>query len=209
MIKIENLETAGWGNAIYGMRLPMLSMDKSDSYEGYPEGGEDCGNCYIGEFFVGANDLDLMRRLYKAGTEHRKFMRQIFVSFRLTAPVFLWAEIDTYKVGVTRDSGSFMHKGTRKPFTVADFSCDVSDELLDIINDLRDEYLDTKDPNKFEELRCNLPSGYMVESVLTMNYEVVASMIRQRRNHRLSGWREFCDYMLYNLPYLRAIMGED
>lgn len=119
MIKVENIDTWGFEHAIRGMRNPMNSWDKSDSYIGW---NDKVGVAQIKEFYIGKNDLDLMKRLYKAGTEHRKYLRQIFVSMDITAPLYWWAEFDTYKIGTTRNSCSKMHKLLSKPFEISDFS---------------------------------------------------------------------------------------
>ena len=124
MIKVENIETWGFEHAIRGMRNPLNSWDRSDSHAGEPDVFENCGNCTLGEFFVGKNDLALMRKLYAAGHPHRKYLRQIFVAMDITAPLYWWSEFDTYKVGTTANSCSKMHKLLHKPFEMSDFSFD-------------------------------------------------------------------------------------
>ena len=199
MIKVENIKVYNIARAIYSARNAMNSWNKSDSD--------------LNKDILGPNDLELAKKLYAAGPEHRKYLRQIFASMDITAPIFLWAEIDTYKIGVTRNSCSFMHKGISRPFTLEDFSfhnqetrlsvlCAVIDEL----NRLRERYLETKDPNIFAEIRELLPSGYNQRSTITMNYENAVNMIRQRKDHRLEEWREFCGILLEELPYLREIV---
>ena len=136
------------------MRNPFNSWDRSDSYAGEPDGFENCGNCTLGEFFVGENDLALMRKLYVAGHPHRKYLRQIFVSMDITAPLYWWSEFDTYKVGTTANSCSKMHKLLHKPFEMSDFSFDkmhgVSHTCInDIIND---KYKYAEKTNIFEEI---------------------------------------------------------
>ena len=226
MIKVENIEVFNFEGAIRGMRNPMNSWDKSDSGNGCCKSTNYqkfvlCDNCpeeCVGNalcdrensyYQIGENDLDLMHRLYVAGVEHRKVLRQIFVSMDVTAPTYVWAEIDTYKVGVTRNSCSFMHKGLSKPFEYNDFSthgyCKEWDYIIDELNDLREKWLETKDAELFERIRCMLPSGYNQKATLTMNYENVVNIINQRSNHRLSEWREFCK-ILRDLPYVREIM---
>ena len=135
MIKVENIEVWGFKHAIRGMRNPMNSCDKSDSF--CCDDRLDCDGCPFGdaydncnspveenEVYVGKNDLDLMRRLYKAGTEHRKYLRQIFVSMDITAPLYWWKEMDQYRIGVTTNSCSTMHRLLSKPFEMEDFSFD-------------------------------------------------------------------------------------
>ena len=239
MIKVENIEVFNFEGAIRGMRNPKLSYDKIDSAYGCVIDENDnvnrervkngditfCDECTWCEplckdkpdkrrYIIGKNDLDLMHRLYVAGQPHRKYLRQIFVSMDVTAPTYVYAEIDTYKVGVTRNSCSFMHKGLSKPFEISDFSrhsdneswedC-VWNETVKNLNILRDRWLETKDAELFEEIRCMLPSGYNQKATLTMNYENVANIIQYRSDHRLSEWREFCR-ILKDLPYVKEIM---
>ena len=212
MIKVENIEVFNFEGAIRGLRNPMNSWDKSDSgyseFIGFYEEHLDCGR----EFMIGKNDLELMRKLYKAGTEHRKYLRQIFVSMDITAPLYWIAEFDTYKVGITRNSCSFMHKGVSKPFELNDFAKH-SDESqpqvwVDVVNELnrlRDVYLETKDPAIFQGIRDLLPSGYYLKYTATMNYENVVNIIQQRTGHRLQEWGDFIK-VLKDLPYIREIM---
>ena len=194
MIKVENIETWGFEHAIRGMRNPLNSWDKSDS---------DLENDIVGKA-----DLDLMHRLYVAGQPHRKFLRQIFVSMDITAPTYWLAELDTYRVGMTRNSCSFMHKGLSKPFELSDFSTHGYDKeydyIIDKLNDLRDRWLETKDNELFQQIRCLLPSGYNQRSTYTMNYENVVNIIEYRTGHKLDEWNEFVD-ILWGLPYLKEI----
>ena len=196
MINVENIKVYNIARAVYSARNALNSWDKSDS---------DLENDVLGEA-----DLDLAHRLFVAGSPHRKFLRQCFVSMDVTAPTYIWAEIDTYKVGVTRNSCSFMHKGLSKPFEIDDFSthgyCKEWDYIIDELNDLREKWLEAKDAELFERIRCMLPSGYNVKSTLTMNYENVVNILEYRSNHRLSEWREFCE-ILKDLPYVREIGG--
>ncbi len=122
MIKVENIDTWGFEHAIRGMRNPLNSWSRSDSYAGEPDCFENCRNCTLGEFFVGENDLKLMRQLYVGGQPHRKYLRQIFAVMDITAPLYWWKEFDTYKVGTTTNSCSTMHRLTYKPFEMSDFS---------------------------------------------------------------------------------------
>ena len=217
MIKVENIDVFNFEGAIRGMRNPLNSWDKSDS--GWINEFTDDGDYSVmaRRFFkVGRADLDLMRRLCKAGTENRKFLRQIFVSMDITAPLYWISECDTYKVGTTRNSCSFMHKGLSKPFELTDFSTQMEcygDEIeeywentISQLNKMRQKWLETKDDVIFETIRCMLPSGYNQRFTLTMTYENVFNIINQRQNHRLSEWRELCE-ILKDLPYVREIGG--
>lgn len=243
MIKIENVNVSGWKVAIRGMRNPLNSWEKSDSGYGCIERniwGEEkeygkllCTNCGVTydshcvchstngrNFVIGDNDLSLMKRLTKAGADHRKFLRMINVTMDISAPTYWWAEFDTYKVGTVRNSCSFMHKGTSNPFCIDDFSCCVSDiddtmqlsatwqNLLNTLNKLREKYLETKDKTIFQEIRNLLPSGYMQRSTVQLNYEVLLNMYKSRKNHRLQEWRDFCDW-IETLPYFKEICLED
>ena len=219
MIKVENVDTWGFKHAIRGMRNPMNSWDKSDS--GYIE-YEDWEKADTGEtwnFVVGEHDLDLMKRLYKAGTEHRKYLRQIFVSMDITAPLYWWKEFDTYKVGTVANSCSTMHKIAAKEFELDDFSCE---HLIDfhgkgefstmgvILNDLnwsREKYLETKNKDYWWQMIQLLPSSYNQRRTITMNYENVISIIKQRSGHKLDEWNNFVD-CLCQLPYIAEIIGE-
>ena len=133
MIKVENIEVWGFEHAIRGMRNPLNSWDRSDSYAGKPDCFENCSNCTLGEFFVGENDIALMRKLYAAGQPHRKYLRQIFVSMDITAPLYWWKEFDTYKVGTVANSCSTMHKIADKEFTLKDFSHEHLDDEFECI----------------------------------------------------------------------------
>ena len=206
MIKVENIDYWGFEHAIRGMRNPMNSWDKSDS--GYGIDGED-----EDVFVIGKNDLDLMRRLFKAGTEHRKYLRQIFVSLDITAPLYWWKEFDTYKVGTVANSCSTMHKIAAKEFEFDDFShehlIDPQGLFTDIVRDLngwREDYLRTKDKDYWWQLIQLLPSSYNQKRTVTMSYENVVTMIRQRVGHKLDEWREFVE-ILSKLPYLDDICG--
>lgn len=226
MIKIENVDVSGWEAAIRGMRNPMNSWDKSDSYENYTvdyKKDKDTGEIIetrVPYYRVGAIDLSLMKRLAKAGTDHRKFLRMINVTMDITAPTYWWAEFDTYKVGTVRNSCSFMHKGTSKPFYISDFSCCAKDIenteqvattwqiVLNTLNKLREKYLETKDKTVFQEIRNLLPSGYMQRSTVQLNYEVLLNMYKSRKNHRLQEWKDFCS-LVETLPYFTEICLED
>lgn len=216
MIKIENVDVSGWEAAIRGMRNPMNSWDKSDSNWVAPRAIDFLPICYV----VGSNDLSLMKRLAKAGTDHRKFLRMINVTMDIIAPTYWWAEFDTYKVGTVRNSCSFMHKGTSRPFYISDFSCCAGDIenpeqvattwqiVINTLNELREKYLETKDKTIFQEIRNLLPSGYMQQSTVQLNYEVLLNMYKSRKNHRLQEWRDFCSW-IETLPYFNEICLED
>ena len=176
--------------AISGMRNPLKSWDKSDST--------------LDE--IGPKDLALACKLIRGGTEHRKFLRQIFVALYIDAPMYWWAEFDTYKVGTTRNSTSFMHTGLKEPFRLDQFEHSKDtlawNLLIDNLNELREKYGKTKDPDTFDELRSMLPSGTIYGSSITLNYENVLNIIHQRKNHKLREWHKLCDRLL-DLPYIR------
>lgn len=224
MIIIEDEEIVGWESAIIGMRNPMNSWDKSDSWYGCGSEfddhlePEDCDmdNCKSCHFCIGKNDLDLMKRLAKAGTDHRKFMRMIVVYVDVTAPLYWWKEFDTYKVGTVRNSCSTMHKITEKEFTLDDFSHEHLLEsgfnncllyVIQCLNAWRERYLETKDKRFWWQIIQLLPSSYNQKATLMLNYEVLANMYHSRKNHKLDEWREFCKW-IETLPYSELITGE-
>lgn len=200
MIKFDNVEVTGFEAAIRGMRNPLNSWDKSDS---------DFKTNTLGE-----NDYKLAMKLAKAGTDHRKFMRMVNVTVDITAPLYWISELDTYKVGTVRNSCSFMHKGISKPFQITDFSTHTKEpelpmvyiygELINTLNELREEYLKTKDEDIFQQIRCLLPCGYNLRFTIQLNYEVLANIYKSRRNHRLDEWRTFCKW-IETLPYSNLI----
>ena len=231
MIKVENVEVFGWEAAIRGMRNPMNSWAKSDSYYGCELG--ECKSCDDGEFgncrdfysdyIIGENDLDLMRRLYKAGTEHRKYLRMIHVQMDITAPLYWWKEFDTYKVGTTANSCSTMHKIHAKEFTLDDFSYEhltlydpdgeihydflaTLEDMVDELNMTRKLFLETNDKKWWWQMIQLLPSSYNQRRTVDFNYETAVNMIMQRCNHKLDEWRAFVDVLL-ELPYIKEIMG--
>ena len=229
MIKVENIETWGFKHAIRGMRNPMNSWDKSDSYMGYDchkcgrvdrEGScepkkHDCSEYYGIE--IGPNDLDLMRRLYKAGTEHRKYLRMIHVTMDVTAPLYWWKEYDTYKVSTVANSCSTMHKIHAKEFTLDDFSTDhmtssnkyVLKTVIDRLNIARDYFINTKDKAAWWQMIQLLPSSYNQKRTLDLNYETIINIIHQRTGHKLDEWNLLVEE-LKKLPYLAEIMnGEE
>lgn len=225
-IKLENVVLASPEQMefiIQGMRNPMNSWEKSDTcfYD------ESCVNCYDNQrdlcdkdsFFrkdeeLGSNDHSLMQRLSNAGTEHRKYMRMMPVYVRITAPLYWWKEFDTYKVGTVANSCSTMHKIAAKEFTFEDFSMehmDIASETclettIGYLNLFREEYLNTKDKNIWWQLIQLLPSSYNQTRNVMLNYEVLANIYRQRKNHKLDEWREVCKWIEI-LPYSELITG--
>jgi hypothetical protein len=189
-------------NAMRGARNPMNSWAKTDS--SYNEDGE---------YVLGENDLDLAKRLCKSGSDHRKFIRQIFVSVDITAPLYWWKEYDTYKVGTVANSTSTMHKIHSKPFEAADFSCDKMDadtlecfqKLLEYLEVLRGKYNETKDKTYWYSLIQLLPSSYNQMRTCTFNYENLINMYHARKNHKLDEWYVFCDW-IERLPYSKELI---
>lgn len=227
MIKVEKIDVWGFEHAIRGMRNPMNSWNKSDSKNCLGKEFTDCTvntdkcprkdeNDFDYDIFcIGKNDLDLMKRLYKAGTEHRKYLRQIFVSMDITAPLYWWKEFDTYKVGTVVNSCSTMHKIAAKEFELNDFSHEhLTSELncLEVVivglNYARKRYLETKSKDEWWQMIQLLPSSYNQKRTITMNYENVVTIIRQRSGHKLDEWRNFVDILL-QLPYIRGIIGDN
>ncbi len=214
MLKIENVETTGWEPAIRGMRNPMNSWDKSDS------------RWHDIRFTVGKNDIDLMQRLAKAGTDHRKFMRMITVYVDILAPLYWWKEFDTYKVGTVANSCSTMHKIAAKEFTFDDFSheklinsaCMKNQEqhirispiqslatTIECLNAYRDLYLQTNDKNYWWQMIQLLPSSYNQRRTVMLNYEVLANIYKSRRNHKLDEWHTLCDW-IESLPLAEPLI---
>ena len=227
MVKIEKTEAYGWEAAIRGMRNPMNSWDKSDSYFMCESGPcEQCehendGRCsYWGkEYTIGKNDLALMKKLVKAGSDHSKFMRMINVTCDITAPLYWWAEYDTYKVGTVRNSCSKMHKIHSKEITLDDFSFEdfevedgeifLSDCFKNVVADcemLRKKFVETGDKKYWRGLIQLLPESYNQLATLMLNYEVLANIYHSRKNHRLDEWVEFCKW-IETLPYSELITG--
>lgn len=228
MIKIENVGLASPEQMefiIEGMRNPMNSWEKSDTCFS----DESCVNCYDNQrnlcdkdsFFrkdekLGSNDHSLMQRLSNAGTEHRKYMRMMPVYVRITAPLYWWKEFDTYKVGTVANSCSTMHKITEKEFTLEDFSCEhlstVSlnylGSIIEHLNFVRDVYNEDKsNKGAWWQMIQLLPSSYNQTRNVMLNYEVLANIYRQRNNHKLDEWREFCKW-IESLPYSELITGK-
>lgn len=228
MIKVDHIENWGWEHAIRGMRNPLNSWDKSDtSFYCYPDEGK--------AHSIGENDLSLMKRLFKSGTEHRKYLRMIIVSMDITAPLYWWKEFDTYKVGTVANSCSTMHKIHAKPFELDDFSwdhllntgCDLFElkwgtdcstmvqpqhflieYIIPVLNVCREKYLETKDKRYWWQMIQLLPSSYNQKRTVTFSYENVFTILRQRKGHKLDEWNEFCS-ILSNLPYVEEIGGAE
>lgn len=215
-IKIENVEVFGWEASIRGLRSPMNSWSKSDSYKTYIE-NEQTGQRTDFEFFVGDEDLKLMQKLVKAGTDHRKFMRMITVYVDVTSHHGWWAEADTYKVGTVRNSCSKMHTIHVKGFCKDDFSHEGIDEVGDIatetfeqtiktLEQLRVTFNETGEKKYWRAIIELLPLGYNIRATLMLNYEVLANMYHARKNHRLDEWVDFCKW-IESLPYSELITG--
>ena len=220
MIKLENVVLASPEQMefiIEGMRNPMNSWDRSDSYIDAPN--KNC-NGQSGDSFhvLGENDHDLMQRLADAGSVHRKYMRMMPVYVRITAPLYWWKEFDTYKVGTVSNSCSTMHKIHEKEFTLEDFSFenipstynwflnegDLIVDLLYALNDARTNYIGTKDKKYWWQMIQLLPSSYNQTRNVMMNYEVLANIYQWRKDHKLDEWREFCKW-IESLPYSELI----
>jgi len=212
MIKVENIDVWGFEHAVRGCRNPMNSWDKSDS-EYKVVHVDQFSLEETKDFVIGENDLDLMRRLYKAGTEHRKYLRQIFVSMDITSSLYWWKEFDTYKVGTVANSCSTMHKIAAKEFELDDFSHEHLSEyskekledLLGWLNMCRTNFNLDKDKDYWWQMIQLLPSSYNQRRTITMNYENVMAIIKQRTGHKLDEWNEFVD-TLKDLPYIKEIM---
>ena len=211
-MKFEDTEVWGFEHAIRGMRNPLESWKKSDSFIKSPH------NYYV----IGPNDMKLMKTLIKAGPEHRKFLRQIFISVDITAPLYWWKEFDTYKVGTVADSCSTMHKLKDTPITVECFEMSGHEDipmvlnafgetddfwywLIEALEYLRQKYLKTKDKKYWYELIRMLPESWLQKRTVTMSYENVANMYSQRMNHKLTEWSEDFIQWADNLPYFKEL----
>ena len=206
MIKLEHSAVMNLENAMRGARNPLNSWARSDSY--YDE---------TGNYVLGENDLGLAKRLRKAGSDHRKYMRQIFVSVDITAPLYWWKEYDTYKVATVANSTSTMHKIHSKPFTREDFSHDhmseealaALDSMIGVLEQLRLRFVETKDKQAWYSMIQLLPESYEQLRTCTFNYETLVHIYFARRDHKLEEWHRFCDWIL-ELPYARElILGEE
>jgi hypothetical protein len=209
MIKLEHTDVYGWEAAIRGMRNPMNSWDKSDSGHKptYTPSGDK-----IYPFTIGDNDHDLMMRLAKGGSVHAKYRRMITVTVDITAPLYWWKEFDTYKVGTVANSCSTMHKIHSKPIEIDDFSVEglavgeylIFSQYIRNIEELRQEYLKTEDPYIWRMMIQLLPSSYNQKRTILLNYEVLVGMYRDRKNHKLDCWKDFCKW-IETLPYSEVI----
>lgn len=203
MITLERTDVMNFENAMRGARNPLNSWARMDSTT-EPDGS----------FTFGENDFNLALRLVQAGTDHRKFIRQIFVSVDITAPLYWWKEYDTYKVGTVANSTSTMHKISAKPFERADFSCDRMDDetlaqfdkVIAYLETLRSRYLETKDKQLWYDMIQFLPSSYNQMRTCTMNYENLLSMYFARRYHKLDEWHAFCAWV-ESLPYMKDFIA--
>lgn len=197
MIKLEKTSVMNLENAMRGARNPLNSWARSDS--SYNDKGE---------YILGPNDLGLAQRLRKAGSDHRKFLRQVFVSVDITAPMYWWKEYDTYKVATVANSTSTMHKITSKPFSIDDFSHDrmtpsaqaFMQTIVDELEKIRLRYLKTKDKADWYDIIQLLPSSYNQMRTCTFNYETLINMYYARKDHKLAEWHTFCDW-IKTLPY--------
>lgn len=232
MIMIEHTHVAGFEPAIRGMRNSWDSWEKSDS--GYCQGrskhcdgcwlkpDDDYAPCYFGsdakgkQYVIGPNDRELMKKLIKGGSEHRKFLRMIVVWCDIDAPLYWWKQFDTYKVGTVANSCSTMHTITKKPFDISDFSCEAGNaktlsdfgSVIDILNGYRDLYLETKDEAWWETIIQLLPESYNQKRTVCLNYEVLYNIYHQRKGHKLEEWHEFCKF-IENLPYIEEFLKKE
>ena len=197
MLKVERISVMNIENAIRGARNPLNSWARMDSY--YNEKGD---------FVLGENDLSLAVKLARAGSDHRKYLRQIFVSMDITAPLYWWKEFDTYKVGTVANSTSTMHKIHAKEFSREDFSIEMltgrsvqtMDALIEVLEEEREKFLETKDKAHWLNMIQLLPTSYNQMRTVTLNYEVLINIYYARRAHKLSEWHTLCDE-IKKLPY--------
>ena len=232
-MNFTNVRVSNFENALRGMRNPKESYYLIDSYFGIDCDTENAiartdyrgfvelyrdKECF--EFAsIGPNDMRLARNLIRAGSEHRKFLRQIQVSIDITAPLYWWKEFDTYKIGTTANSTSTMHKITSKPITIDCFEIDDFNEInfdhaseIDMIihylEKLRLVYLDTKDPKYWKELIRWLPESWLQTRTITMNYENLYTIVRQRNHHKLTEWHSFIKF-IRTLPYASEFIFDE
>lgn len=222
MLEIRDYEVMGFRMAIKGMRNALSSWDKSDSYianiNNKNKGSfrEACG--YQPDYIIGENDLKLCKKLIKAGSSDRKFLRMIHVQVNVLAPLYWWKEADQYKVGTTTNSCSTMHTIHKKDFTLDDFSHEHLypvydgktfvtniDGTITLLNILRKEYIRTKDKKLWYQMIQMLPSSYNQMRTWDLDYETLMSIYFQRRNHKLNEWHTFCDWIL-TLPYMKEFI---
>ena len=237
-MKFSNTSVMNFENAFRGLRNPKNSWNRSDSGKLYWDGTwyhEELKNYFTEygvNFYIGQNDMKLAQTLIKAGNEHRKFMRQIFVSVDITAPLYWWKEFDTYKVGTVANSTSTMHKLATTPITLDCFEIDDYDrnlsladnpkdddgldnistfeeDIIYVLENIRQKYLETKDKRYWKELVRWLPESWLQKRTITMNYENVRNMYFQRRNHKLTEWSESFIKWVESLPYAKELIMYD
>ena len=202
MLTIDKIQVMNMENAMRGARNPLNSWARGDSY--YDEDGNFC---------LGDNDISLGGRLARAGSDHRKFLRQIFVSMDINAPLYWWKEFDTYKVGTVANSCSTMHKIQAKEFTRADFSCDkmtesaleVLDHTIAFLESERLRFVETKERDAWHNMIQLLPTSYNQLRTVTLNYEVLINIYYARRNHKLDEWHVLCR-AIEKLPYAKELI---
>ena len=202
MLTLKNTSVMNFENAIRGARNPMNSWGRMDSHT-EPDG----------TFVFGPNDLDLAMRLAKAGSDHRKYLRMIFVSVDVTAPLYWWKEYDTYKVATVANSTSTMHKIHSKPFSMDDFSCDhmtdstkkFMETIVSELETIRLRFKETKSKEDWYDMIQLLPSSYNQMRTCTFNYETLINIYRARKNHKLAEWHTFCDW-IETLPYAEQLI---
>ena len=202
MLVVDRISVMNMENAIRGARNPLNSWARMDS--SYDESGN---------FVLGENDLSLARRLAVAGSDHRKFLRQIFVSMDIDAPLYWWKEFDTYKVGTVANSCSTMHKIQAKPFVREDFSMERMDEagarmmdsVIAYLESERVKYNETKDKQHWHNMIQMLPSSFNQKRTVSLNYEVLINIYYARRHHKLAEWHVLCD-AIEELPYAKELI---
>lgn len=202
MLTLKNISVMNFENAIRGARNPMNSWGRMDSHT-EPDG----------TFVFGPNDLDLAMRLAKAGSDHRKYLRMVFVSVDVTAPLYWWKEYDTYKVATVANSTSTMHKIHSKPFSIDDFSCDhmtdgtkkFMETVVAELENIRLRFKETKSKDDWYDMIQLLPSSYNQMRTCTFNYETLINIYRARKNHKLAEWHTFCDW-IETLPYAEQLI---
>lgn len=202
MLTLKNTSVMNFENAIRGARNPLNSWGRMDSHT-EPDGS----------FVFGPNDLDLAMRLAKAGSDHRKYLRMVFVSVDVTAPLYWWKEYDTYKVATVANSTSTMHKIHSKPFSMDDFSCDhmtdgtkkFMETVVAELENIRLRFKETKSKEDWYDMIQLLPSSYNQMRTCTFNYETLINIYRARKNHKLAEWHTFCDW-IETLPYAEQLI---
>ena len=202
MLTLKNTSVMNFENAIRGARNPLNSWGRMDSHT-EPDGS----------FIFGPNDLDLAMRLAKAGSDHRKYLRMVFVSVDVTAPLYWWKEYDTYKVATVANSTSTMHKIHSKPFSMDDFSCDhmtdgtkkFMETVVAELENIRLRFKETKSKDDWYDMIQLLPSSYNQMRTCTFNYETLINIYRARKNHNLAEWHTFCDW-IETLPYAEQLI---